>query len=104
MGRKKNQNPDPAEESQEGLDESQDGASEGEEALDEDEPNEEETQPMTEDIDEADAQRMVRKGQLQRFHCKTDTYWNTNRYRPGDIQDFKGDPPKDFPIQHFERE
>lgn len=59
---------------------------------------------MTEDIDEADAQRMVRKGQLQRFHCKTDTYWNTNRYRPGDIQDFKGDPPKDFPIQHFERE
>lgn len=116
MGMKKNQNPaapaaseepqnpDPAEESQEGLDESQDGASEGEEALDEDEPNEEETQPMTEELDEEQAQREIRKGKLLRFHCVTDCYWGTDRFRPGDKVDFKGEPPKNFPQQHFERE
>ena len=59
---------------------------------------------MVEDKDDAEIERKVRKGEIQRFHCITDTYWNTSRYRPGDIQDFKGDPPKDFPIQHFERE
>ena len=65
---------------------------------------EEEVQTMNEEIDEEQIARQVRKGKIQRFHCITDTYWNTNRYRPGDIQDFEGDPPANFPIEHFERE
>lgn len=65
---------------------------------------EEETQPMNEELDEDQAQRQVRNGKIQRYHCVTDCYWQTNRYRPGDIQDFKGEPPASFPKQHFERE
>lgn len=47
--------------------------------------------------------KKLSKGKLQRYVCQEDCYWETNRYRPGDIQDFQGDPPGTFPKHHFER-
>jgi len=44
-----------------------------------------------------------KRGKVQRYVCINDCYWDTNRYRPGDIQDFNGDPPENFPKHHFER-
>ena len=43
-----------------------------------------------------------KKGKLQSWCCKVDTYWK-NRWRPGDIVEFDGDPPEDFPEHNFER-
>lgn len=52
---------------------------------------------------EEQAKKDLLRGKLQRYVCQNDCYWETNRYRPGDIQDFQGDPPEDFPKHHFER-
>jgi len=62
--------------------------------------------PRTAEVDEKvveQADKEYRKGKLQRFVCKDDCYWEVNRYRPGDIQDFQGEPPASFPAHHFER-
>lgn len=116
MGRKKDQNPaapaaseepqnpEASEEPKVDMGDPQEGDGEDEEGFDEDETNEEETQPMTEELDEEQAKREIRKGKLLRFHCVSDCYWGTDRFRPGDKVDFKGEPPKNFPQHHFERE
>ena len=58
---------------------------------------------MASEKDIEQAERDLKKGKLQRYVCHTDCYWEANRYRPQDVQDFQGDPPASFPAHHFDR-
>jgi len=48
-------------------------------------------------------EKAAKAGKLQKYICQTKCYWDTSRFNPGDVAEFEGNPPENFPKHHFER-